>query len=636
MRRILAVFALAFSCLCLASAEDRADVVVLLDSSESMFPYFEPVVEYIVTKVARDYLRQGDTFHLITFSDDANLEMVQTINKEEDVRSVISRLYLVYPFGKNTDLLSAVDYLKQYVQVLPKKETRLIVIITDGVHSPAASSPFIGYDDARAMQALTSNATDIGKLGWKVSIIRIPFNAADATSQKDNGKLDPSLVIKGLEDALNIQRVDFDPQNPDSVAQNAVGLPSVEFPTDLGKKDAEFSFSIKVHNASLDKLNLELRRVFSGGENILTSNSFLKLRKGESGKLKISLRVPESLAEGPVEMPIRLEFAEGQRVSPPNAILRFTLSRSPTSALLRNSIPIVLFIIILAAVIALIIIIIILLRHMPAKASSTVVEAVKASAAEEEASAGKTVSSAHGTGKNRAAASQPGPSTRGSGSPAPALGALQAKSVAEARDNNKIPLATAEDSLVRANRVNFETAAKVSASSTGGYAIAVTELPDETKARHERKLQDEIAEREGSARADALMSSLSVKKAGSITLQMTIDRQNPNIGLRNVHSMKSGSRLGIGGGKAAAFSIFVVKVPRRLAEVYFDGESCVLVPIRKDYFPDIQGSLPDCLDKEIKVLTPEGFSMRMRISRWVSPTDRWNKILHIIEMKGLV
>jgi hypothetical protein len=642
MRRILAVFALFLMIGSFAWANEPADVVVLLDTSESMFPYFEGVVDYIVSRVARDYLRQNDTFHLLTFSDSAQLEIAQSIQDEEDVRGLISRLYLVYPFGKHTDLITAINYLKQYTQDLPQRATKFVVIITDGIHNPSAASPYAGYDETRAMEALVGTAGEIAKNGWKISIIRIPFNPNDKTAAAEKGELDPDVLMKGLQDSLNVQPVDFDPSHPDSVAQSAMALPTLEFPGDLGKKGSDFSFPVSVKNTTADKLNLELKGAFSSGADMLQKHSFLKLPSGGKGSLSVSVRIPDSVKDGDLELPIRLEFADSVRVSPSSGTLKFTLRRSPASTFFRNAAPILLFALILAAAIALIIVIVIMLRHLPGKSNATVVEAVRASGAQAEKGTqaarfkpeeakGEAVS-AKAAQASAGAAAAAGPAAES----APFKESLQQKSVASAKNNNALALVESSDSLKKANRTVFEVDAKVSAASMGGYAIPVEEKQSEDKLRSERKAFDEAAEREGAKRAESLIAQLKVKKDASIMVQMTIDRQNPNIGLRNVHSIKSGNRLTVGGGKASAFTVFVVKVPRRLAEIYFDGENCVLVPIRKDYFPGLEGAMDDCLGKDIAIETPEGFKMTMRLARWESATDKMNRLLHIIDMRGLI
>ncbi len=105
-----------------AQATSRSDIVVLLDSSRSMLPYYSQVVDFVVTGVLRDYARSGDSFHLLSFSDNAQLEIAQPLRTQADVQSALARLYLLYPVAKSTDLVGALRYLLQYLAKLPEAE----------------------------------------------------------------------------------------------------------------------------------------------------------------------------------------------------------------------------------------------------------------------------------------------------------------------------------------------------------------------------------------------------------------------------------------------------------------------------------------------------------------------------------
>jgi hypothetical protein len=646
MRRILAVFALFFAMISFAYAKDSSDVVVLLDTSESMFPYFEQVVDYIVTKVARDYLRQDDTFHLLTFSDTAQLELAQGIKSEEDVRSLISRLYLVYPFGKNTDLISALNYLQQYATDLPERNDKMIVIITDGIHNPSSKSPYALYSEDQALAAVNDIAGKIAQHGWKVSIIRIPFKTDDAIAAKDKGAIDSEKIFKSLQDSMKVNAITFNPESPDSVAQNAMAIPTLEFPSDLGKKDLSFSFPVKVNNVTDDTLRLEVREVQSGQKDIKDGTTFLKLGKGKSGVLKVNVAIPDSVKDGHTELPVRLIFADSVRVSPSSGVISFTLQRSVAFSFFKaHGIQIIVGFILLA-LIALAILIALMARGMPSKSSATVVAAVKSANAAETGKA-----SYQGQEKYAKAGSSDFTVVSGS---APAPGGKTASSAKlnaskasprssspEVRDlgfvpkdTNAIKLHEADEAMRKANKPSFTVDAKVYEGARGGYATPVEEKKSDAQLREEKRAYNEAADREGEKYGQALMSQLSVKKTGSMNVQMTIDCQNRNVGLRNVHALKSGSRLGVG--KSNAFTVFVVNVPRKIAEIYYDGETCHFVPFRKDYFPEISETIHDCLDRDIAIKTPEGFRMNLRLSRWENPTDKLNKLLHIIDIRGLV
>ncbi|GAB1457506.1 hypothetical protein MASR2M48_28140 [Spirochaetota bacterium] len=61
----------------------------------------------------------------------------------------------------------------------------------------------------------------------------------------------------------------------------------------------------------------------------------------------------------------------------------------------------------------------------------------------------------------------------------------------------------------------------------------------------------------------------------------------------------------------------------------------LLVPARPEFFPDYDGPIEACLDKDIRILTARGKELVIRFERYEAPVDRLNKILHCIETPGL-
>ena len=154
---------------------DATDVVVLLDVSQSALPYFQDVTDYVVSSVVEDYLRFGDTFHLLSFGETAQSEIAQRMSSETDVKSVLGKLYLLYPLARYSDLVGALNYLYQYLADLPESRRKVVVVITDGVHNPPPSSPTFGMASAKVQVEIEAAATRIRANGWPVNIIKLPF-----------------------------------------------------------------------------------------------------------------------------------------------------------------------------------------------------------------------------------------------------------------------------------------------------------------------------------------------------------------------------------------------------------------------------------------------------------------------------
>jgi len=154
---------------------DASDVVVLLDTSQSALPYFQDVTDYVVSSVVKDYLRRGDTFHLLSFGETTQSEIAQRMVSEEDVKSVLGRLYLLYPLARYSDIVGALSYLYQYLADLPESRRKVVIMITDGVHNPPPGSPTFGMESDKVSAAIEAAAARIRANGWPVHIIKLPF-----------------------------------------------------------------------------------------------------------------------------------------------------------------------------------------------------------------------------------------------------------------------------------------------------------------------------------------------------------------------------------------------------------------------------------------------------------------------------
>jgi len=127
----------------------------------------------------------------------------------------------------------------------------------------------------------------------------------------------------------------------------------------------------------------------------------------------------------------------------------------------------------------------------------------------------------------------------------------------------------------------------------------------------------------------------SIKRAGSLRIEFRVEDQNSYIGLRNVHTLHSGGKKTIGG-RRSDFLVFLVSVPQRVADVFFDGEDLTIVPIKRDYFPDYSGPIRDCLHNKVRMVTRHGKTLTLSFKLYVPPADRLNRLLHCIDAPGLL
>jgi hypothetical protein len=634
---------------------DAADVIVLLDVSQSALPYFQDVTDYVVSSVVEEYLRYGDTFHLLSFGETTQAEIAQRMSSEADVKAVLGKLYLLYPLARYSDLVGALNYLYQYMADLPLSRRKVVVVITDGVHNPPPSSSTYGESPDQVRAAIEAAAARIRANGWPVNIIRLPFPKPGERGAPASGSAESrgTSYLDAAARALGAEVSDFSRGDKADIALKSLSLPSAEFPGPLGKKDYSFSFPLKLSNGSDSAVGLELDRVRLGDADILTKKAFLTLQSGRSGTMEVPVLIPDSVPDGEAQLQIRLHFANGVRVSPDTAVLQLTLARSFATALLRSGARVALFAVILVLGLAAILGIVIMLRRMPRSAEAPIAAAVLRS----EAAATATTS---------AAAASPAPAQEEAPRKAldAALGALP-KSLPEAPSTAPRKAAIPVPPAARAVVAAAQPGPAARETRVSAAVAAASSLPSKpVKDEHEAAIEGETArlaalrqaesERgaailaaaagrrtpagrpSGSAEAKARAAAYAPRavKPGIIEVELLVSEQNPHIGSRNVHRISAGGSKSVGGGRSD-FLIFLVRVPRRSAELCFDGEKLSFLPLRPELFPELKGPVEDCLGRDIPMISRSGYPLTLRFALYERPVDKINKLLHCIDTTGL-
>jgi hypothetical protein len=117
-------------------------------------------------------------------------------------------------------------------------------------------------------------------------------------------------------------------------------------------------------------------------------------------------------------------------------------------------------------------------------------------------------------------------------------------------------------------------------------------------------------------------------------IEMLVSLQSSRVGFRNIRGIESGERRSVGGGWSA-FLIFLVPLPRRIAEISYDGRHYTFRVLRQKFFPGASEEIPDCLDVDIPLVSEKGFPVAIRFVRYVSPLDRIHRLLHAVYEEGV-
>jgi Na+-transporting methylmalonyl-CoA/oxaloacetate decarboxylase gamma subunit len=127
---------------------------------------------------------------------------------------------------------------------------------------------------------------------------------------------------------------------------------------------------------------------------------------------------------------------------------------------------------------------------------------------------------------------------------------------------------------------------------------------------------------------------LVINPTGPLLLNLFVEDQNTNIGKRNIHSLKSGYSLSVGGGNSD-FLIFLVEVPPNIGELRRNASQLTFIPRKQKYFPDLGSSeLRDCLNKTIRIISDRNYEVRFRFEMYEDPLDTMNRALNQIKVPG--
>lgn len=156
--------------------QEQAEIVVMMDTSGTILPYYDDINKRVLTEINSKFIREGDMFHLISFSAKPRHEISQKITDASDLSKIVSRFMLLYQLGQNSDLLAAFDYAKEFTQNLKTgNKEKILVIISDGIFNPPKNSPYASYTPEQLKNKISRIASDIRGENWKVYFVKLPF-----------------------------------------------------------------------------------------------------------------------------------------------------------------------------------------------------------------------------------------------------------------------------------------------------------------------------------------------------------------------------------------------------------------------------------------------------------------------------
>ena len=665
------------------TAKTNAEIVILMDTSGTILPYYEDINNRVLSEINDKFVRKGDTVHVLSFNADARYEMSQKINSEKDMSRVVSRFLLLYQLGKSSDFLTGLQYARQYGSNLPETKEKILIIISDGIFNPPESSPYKNYTDDQIKNEIGLLAGSIRKKGWKVYYVKLPYPAdavirgldgqefynpgsgyagtgsggsgsqgsgsstgggsssgtsgstssgggyaggsstsgtagagsagASGTAQGGSGNTGTGQggltdVSKDFKEASGAAGSELSKDKNDkfTITDNAENLPLVRFPDGgLEAHGNKLAFSFEVTNNSDEDVELHLTHiVIDNGVNISkipVDSQNTKIKAAEKDVLvQVSALLPDEYKEGNYNIIMRLEFAEGKRVLP--QVMETSLAVFPTSFQRLKDSNALWFI--LLGVILLLLLIFLIVFFTRRRGSSSSSNQVRYAAA----------------------------------------GGQINYQEADKRYPHKL-----SDEDDHASRLNdFNASSNTSIYSETKYTagdgssmysadnldrVAAQKQDDEILRRRVLAASFAAKEPRGTYMSPAnFFETIEIKRNKSGMTEIYVLNQNRNIGMRNIHVMKPGTSLTLGGGKTDNFLIFLVPFPAHLAQVRYDGQDYHLAILKPKYFPyEKSNVVNNCIGKTVTIVSDKGYHVYFTFREYENPTEKLNSILTSIK-----
>lgn len=324
---------------------EQIDNIVLLDTSESMFPYYSGTIDFLIEDIVQEQLEPGDTFHLLSFNDFPEYEISRTIRNESEIQEIFDRILLLQPIGKYTDLISAFSFLYEYTEKLQLNSIKRIIILTDGIHDPPPGSPYpISIDNNKNIVKISEN---MKRQGWDVSLIQFPLvhgiineqsntallssdtESGDNINNSSSGSESQDKVLQGennlfplIAKTLNETVIPFENGN-ETTSHDITGSPQIQYPDDLGNVGNKFEAVFNIINHSNDTILLKLNSIISQDGILYDNPVSIKLDPDEKKLVKLLLKLPDDTKKGSYNTDIEFIFNDSYRAYPRNGKLSY-------------------------------------------------------------------------------------------------------------------------------------------------------------------------------------------------------------------------------------------------------------------------------------------------------------------------
>jgi hypothetical protein len=589
------------------------DLVLLLDTSSTMSSSYENVNNYITGGFLNEFLRVGDTFHLIVFSSNSRLDVARRISGVGDVETIIGRMLLQYPIENGSNISSALNYAEQYITTLPVRQKKIVLVSVGAsdtgnlvnaskqrLSSKNSTLDFIQVTPGKALSNLPKSGRPAGA--------KITTTTTTTTTTKPASSGGTQGASSGSSGQTQSKTNSGTGTTGGTAAAGATAGTAAK--TDTGGTTAGTSTTGASTGTGTTGSSATGTTAGTGtgtsaaGASSGTNTTGASAGTGATGATAAGSSAAEgtnSVSQGQQgQNAVSGKSADQQSTgTSPNADkssggknAKSNLSAEERAKNRAESAPAVsLPFILLVSILTLLLLGIILFlvsRKLGSSPNRVMTEAAS--------TGGKTP-----------------------------------------RDNTKRDTVrdTTRDNIKRDNirdtkRDNTTTTRDTAKRDNTKFADHSKELAKYASVPNRRSSPYDVHPLKPDTH-----KSPAINPSGPLLLNLFVEDQNTAIGKRNIHSLKSGYSLTVGGGKTDDYMIFLVPIPPHIGEIHRSGSSLTFVPKKPKYFPDIGANeVRDCINKTIRIISDKQFEMRFRFEMYEDPLIALNRVLMSVKIPG--
>jgi hypothetical protein len=531
-RSVLAVILMLGALFCaFGQSSSPIDLILLLDTSSGMAPSYETVSDYVTGPFLSEFMRVGDTFHLITFSGSPRLDSARRIEGRGDVETIIGRMLIQYPVESGNDAAAAIRYAEDYAASLSSRQKRIVMV---GLGAPNINDLIIA---ARQRLSSINASLDFVLVTPGQPLTNLPSSrtpAAGASPAQTTQAPAQTAQTQSPPAAVSSTPTTPAPEQPSTTASQT---PSSTAPSQSQTETTQTPSTPEPQTAPQQSAGTS---GVSGEASSLPGETQAGTSSQSGGTAGTGTVQPQDTSVTPPPRGTQGDNNQAAASAP---------SATRGTGIFSSSLPLLIGIIVLALLILGLIIFF--------------------------------VSRRLGSSPNRvmASVSASKPQTQRQG-----------------------------EATAGQNRELSSYAASQNKQRTTPYS-------------------------DRSARTENVTPAV-INPQGPLLLNLFVEDQNTAIGKRNIHSLKSGYSLTVGGGKSD-FLIFLVAVPPNIGEIHRNGSQCTFIPRKPKYFPDLGSSeVRDCINKTIRIVSDKDYELCFRFEMYQDPLETLNKILHSVKVPG--